>query len=739
MNAQTPSLTPPSPSTPPPMARPATLQRFIDVLDATVAGSPDEATLLPQVQSAMRALVAQDDWLDPDCARPHFDRYQQYPLYVDPQDRYSVVSFVWGPGQSTPVHNHTVWGVIGMLRGSECTQDFMIDDTGVPRARGPEQVIRPGDVACVSPRIGDVHQVRNAHADRASISIHVYGGNIGAIRRHVFPVTGGAPKAFVSGYSVPGLATRSYAQVRERLLRREEIALLDVREEAPHAEGHPLFAANLPLARLELEAWTRLPRLDVPIVTLDGGEGLAQEAAHRLRAMGYRDVAWLPGGVQGWKAAGGELFIDVNVPSKAFGELMESVCHTPTLPAPEVKALIDAGTDMVVLDVRRFDEYQTMSIPTGVSVPGAELVLRIQDLAPRPETQIIINCAGRTRGLLGTQALINAGVRNPVAALRNGTIGWTLAHQKLDTGQSRSYPPASPQAEALARERARAVADRAGVRRADLTAVKIWQRQEGRTTYFFDVRSADEYMAGHLDGFNSAPGGQLVQETEMNAPVRGARIVLVDGDGVRANMTASWLAQMAWEVHVLDGVEAREFCISGPWSARRPAPPVLPTLTPQDMQTLLSADGTVVLDLARHAQYLRGHIPGAWFVQRSDLPGSLARLPRAKRYVVTCPDGHLSPYAAAELLRCLDIVRAPHDDVAEVSILQGGTAAWRTAGLPLAQDEIHLATVPTDRYHRPYEGTDVSPAAMQAYLDWEFQLVEQLGRDGTHFFRPLAP
>lgn len=707
---------------------PPALQRFVRELDAIVDQGDPEAVLLPRVEQAMRELVSRDDWLAPDLARPHFQHYQQYLLYADPQDRYSVVSFVWGPGQMTPVHDHTVWGVIGMLRGSECTQDYAVDASGRPAPCGVEQVLRPGDVACVSPRIGDVHRVRNAYADRASISIHVYGANIGKVRRHVFPLEGGPAKEFVSGYSTPGLTQSSYTQVRDMLLRKQEIALLDVREEAPHAEGHPLFAANLPLARIELDAYTKLPRLDVPVVTLDGGEGLAQEAAHRLRAMGYSRVAWLPGGIQAWKDAGGELFIDVNVPSKSFGELMESVCHTPTLPAPDVKALIDSGTNMVVLDVRRFDEYQTMSIPTGVSVPGAELVLRIHDLAPDPTTQIIINCAGRTRGLLGTQALINAGVPNPVAALRNGTIGWTLAQQKLDTGQSRSYPPSTPESAALARQRARAVADRAGVQRASKAQLADWSRQDGRTTYFFDVRSAEEYAAGHVAVFNSAPGGQLVQETEMNAPVRGARMVLVDGDGVRANMTASWLAQMAWDVHVLDDATPEDFTATGPWVPRRPAAPVLPSITPAQLQNLLASGQVVLIDVARHAQYVRGHIGGAWFVQRTDLGKALQRLPEARQFVVTCPDGALSPWVAAELSVLSGL---------NVAVLEGGTAAWLAAGLPSVTGEEHLACTPTDRYRRPYEGTDVSPQAMQAYLDWEFGLVEQLGRDGTHFFHPL--
>jgi len=178
------------------------------------------------------------------------------------------------------------------------------------------------------------------------------------------------------------LPQRSYDEIRHTLLARRELALLDVREEAPHAQRHPLFAANLPLSKLELEVYTRLPRLNVPIVVFDNGEGLAESAAHRLLSLGYTEVALLKGGLSGWESAGGEVFRDVNVPNKAFGEFVESVRHTPSLSADAVDALIRGGIDVVVLDARRFDEYQTMNIPGSISVPGAELVLRARALAP---------------------------------------------------------------------------------------------------------------------------------------------------------------------------------------------------------------------------------------------------------------------------------------------------------------------------------------------------------------------
>ena len=386
-------------------------------------------------------------------------------------------------------------------------------------------------------------------------------------------------------------------------------ARLDLRHEAAFATGHPLFAANMAAGRIALEAEARLPRKDVLIVVYDAGEGLVTAAVDQFRRFGYRNVCELDGGLEGWRTAGLELFQDVNSYAKAFGELVESRRHTPSLSAQEVASLIAARANIAILDVRRFDEYATMNIPGSISVPGAELVLRAGRVAPDPETTIIINCAGRTRSIIGTQSLINAGVKNQVRALRNGTIGWVLADQQLEHGSDRRGGITVSEE---ARSNAREVAYRAGVRRVGTAEADALAAQTHRTLYRFDVRSEEEYTAGHIAGFRYYAGGQLVQEIDMAAPVRGARILLTDHLGARADMTASWLAQMGWETYVLDG---------GYDGALQFTPPKVP----------------------------------------------------------------------------------PKPD-------------------------------PSHRYRRPYEGTNVDAGAMQAYLDWEYGLVEQLRRDGTHGF-----
>jgi rhodanese-related sulfurtransferase len=282
---------------------------------------------------------------------------------------------------------------------------------------------------------------------------------------------------------------------------------------------------------------------------------------------------------------------------------------------------------------------------------------------------------------------------------------------------------------------ARALADRAGVRRTSLAALPALGADAGRTTYFFDVRSPAEFAQGRLQLFRSAPGGQLVQETEQFAPVRGARFVLADSDGVRANMTASWLRQMNHEVHVVDGVREedfnRDFNQREPWSAPLPDLPPVDEIGVATLASWLADDGgaTVVLDFASGADYARGHVPGAWFVLRSSLGAALRQIPAgARRYVLTCGSGPLARFASADLRQLTGV---------PLFVLDGGTAAWSDGGRALESGPTRLASPLIDRYRRPYEGTDNQAAAMQAYLDWEFGLVAQLARDATHGFRVL--
>jgi rhodanese-related sulfurtransferase len=517
-------------------------------------------------------------------------------------------------------------------------------------------------------------------------------------------------------------------RVREALIKGLEIALVDVREEAPFAEAHPLFAANISYSRIELEAYSRIPRKDTSIVIYDDGEGLANAAANTFIRLGYTNVSLLKGGLQGWRDAGGEIFIDVNSPSKAFGELVESKRHTPSLSANEVQRLINDKADIVILDARRYDEYQTMNIPTSISVPGAELVLHARELTPNPDTLIIVNCAGRTRSIIGTQSIVNAGLSKRVAALRNGTIGWLLAQQKLAHGSQNSFKQvvAGHDREALAASRK--VADKAGVKRVTLAGLNQLLYDPTRTTYRFDVRLNEAYQQAHLPGFIRVEGGQLVQETDHYASVRGARIIIYDDNGTRSNMSASWLAQMNWDVYVLDDVNPEQLTENG-----LPAKdiPNLPELNANDfvdagqLADLIKSFDVKVIDLATGKTYVNGHIPGALYVLRSQFKEAIAQLPKASTYVLTSPDSLAAAFAFPEFKALSN---------AKVLLLKGGTDAWINKGFELQKGETHLISPVIDRYKRPYEGTDSPAEAMQAYLDWEYGLVDQLEKDGTHGF-----
>jgi rhodanese-related sulfurtransferase len=521
-------------------------------------------------------------------------------------------------------------------------------------------------------------------------------------------------------------------QLKAMLRDEAELALVDVREQGPFSREHLLFACCIPLSRLELMIDDLVPRPTTRAVVMDGGDGeVAIRAAERLRELGYTNTAVLEGGIEGWRAAGFELFSGVNVPSKAFGEIVEQTCRTPLLTPRELKARMDAGIPMVILDARPMDEYRRMNIPGGVDTPGAELVYRVHDLAPDPDTLVVVNCAGRTRSIIGAQSLINAGIPNPVAALKGGTMGWRLAGLALEHGQQRTAPPPSPQGLDRARRAARRVAERAGVETVDRAGLAAWQADQDHSLFLFDVRSPEEFEAGHLPGSRSAPGGQLVQATDEYVGVRNARLVLVDDTEVRALMTGSWLRQLGWpKVYVLAGGLGDDTLIQGPRSTRvlglRPAP----SAHAAELDAALSAGTAVVLDLATSAEYRAGHIAGAWWGMRARLQQALAVLPKAERLVLTSADGTLAQLAASEV--------AGLDATRQVSFLEGGTRAWREAGLPTAAGMEHPTCDADDVWYKPYEHPEADPAAMQGYLTWEVDLVPQIARDGDARFRPLS-
>jgi rhodanese-related sulfurtransferase len=507
----------------------------------------------------------------------------------------------------------------------------------------------------------------------------------------------------------------------------QELALLDAREEGEFGAAHLFWAVPCPLSRREIRARALLPRLATRICCLDDGRGLAEHLAGWLEQVGATDVAVLEGGTKAWAAAGYELFSGVNVPSKAFGEWVEHHYGTQSVDAPELKAWIESGRDMVVLDSRTLEEFTRMSIPTGISVPGGELAYRIGDIAPDPKTLVVVNCAGRTRSIMGAESLRRAGIPNQVVALRNGTMGWELAGLRCERGRTERFAPGTPKTLPLALERARRFAEQSGVGVIGPLELERMEDDPERTLYLLDVRDPAEFRAGHRPGSRNAPGGQLVQATDTWIGVRNARIVLIDDTGVRARMSAAWLRQMGHR----DVFVAEAALDGGGGRTLAPVPELdrpVPAIDVTGLVTLLdSGEGTLVIDLARSIDFRDGHIPGALWGVRTRLDALAGPLAAAKHVVIASPDGVLARLAVDEAKAL-----APQ---AMVRVLTGGTEAWHIFGRPLVRDR----TSPPDEacidfYLRPYDRNSGVEEAMHAYLSWEIDLVHQIERDGTVAF-----
>jgi rhodanese-related sulfurtransferase len=520
------------------------------------------------------------------------------------------------------------------------------------------------------------------------------------------------------------------ASLRRRLDDGGEIAIVDARGEGSFYNRRLLLASCLPLSRLELLAPALLPRRAVPIVVCDDGEDLAERAALRLIEGGWRDVSVLAGGVRAWEAAGFPVYSGVHVPSKAFAEVVEHAMQTPWITAEELARRQRQGGDLAIFDTRTFEEYHANSIPDAISVPGAELVYRFHELAPSPDTLVVVNCGGRTRSIIGAQALRDAGVPNRVVSLKDGTMGWHLAGFAVVAGATRRFPAVSSEGVAIARQRAERVARRYGVPTIDRATLGRWQDESGeRTLYLLDVRDPAEFRAGHLPGSLPAPGGQLVQETDNWLAVWGARVVLVDDTGVRARITASWLRRMGWDAAVLEGGLG-----GGPLETGMPAgdPGRFPLAGPESATiapAALHADPGVVVDLAPSRRHREGHIPGAWFATRARLGQALSQLPAAGDLALTSEDGVIARFAAAEV---------GHLAGRPVKVVEGGTAAWKAAGLPLATGLERCADEVDDIALSARDRPAERERHMREYLAWEVALADRIARDGDCRFR-LAP
>jgi rhodanese-related sulfurtransferase len=520
-------------------------------------------------------------------------------------------------------------------------------------------------------------------------------------------------------------------EAKRRMHSGGEIAFLDVREAGEFGEGHPLFAVPCPYSRLELVVEALVPNKRAEVVIIDGGDGVAERAARRLQALGYHNVLFVADGAPGWEAAGFTLFKGVNVPSKTLGELAEAVWHPAMLDATTLAAWRETGREFRIFDARPPAEFAKMSIPGASCLPNGELAHRFAAAVPDAEMPVVVNCAGRTRGIIGAIGLRLAGIENPVAALENGTQGWALAGEELRRGEEpEPYPELDGASLQVSRERAQRISEERRIPWIDESNLEAMRADADRTTYLFDVRSAEEFQAGHLAGAAHAPGGQLVQATDQWIGIRRARVVLCDDTGLRAALAAFWLRQLGFETYMLPGATGSPSPLRG--RAREGGSPPAPRLQGRELARILTHEAAAgvsagtcrLLDLRSSQEHRASHPMGSHWTIRPRIGLSLS--PDLARKDIT--DARtivlLSDEPPVAALAAIDLAEFGYPDV---RLLEGGMAAWRAASLPIeASPDRPAAAEAIDFLRFVHDRHDGNIEASRQYLAWEQGLVAQL-------------
>jgi len=499
-----------------------------------------------------------------------------------------------------------------------------------------------------------------------------------------------------------------------------EWALFDVREQGEADAGHLFGASFLPRRQIELRIADLVPGRGTTVVVYDEGGRRAQLAAETLERLGYRDVRVLQGGMQAWTAAGRELMQGSNVPSKLFGEEVYEHDRVPQLPVSELKKWRDEGRPHFVCDIRTPDEYEVSRIPEAYGAFGVDLARVAGDLRKKG-MPVVVHCAGRTRSIIACQTLRALGVHE-VYALENGTMGWQLAGLELEKGAGRGVLQPSPASAEQGERKARELAQAAGVTAVDAAELErmLAARAAGRESlYVLDVRQLAEYLQNHIEGALAVPGGLAIQRTDEFAPVRAARTVLVDDREARAFLTGYWLRRAGRaRVHVLAGgldawrAAGRKLVAGRGRSRPLGADEAAKAAAGVSPASLAAKPAPLVVNVDTSRYFKKARVPGSKWVPYGWLETRIAEHAPGKDspLVLTCHDGLLSRYAAANLAR---------QGYSQVRVLEGGVERWAKEGLPTDSGWPAGWPAPGDLVVPPYHS---SLESMARYLEWEQQL-----------------
>ncbi len=526
--------------------------------------------------------------------------------------------------------------------------------------------------------------------------------------------------------------TIAVSEVKTLLDTQETFALIDVREPGEYNASHIPGSSLVPRRQLEFRMLRLVPyRGTLVIVTDDDGQR-ATLAAATLEAMGYSQVKILDGGIARWTTADYPTEWGVNVPSKDFGERMSVEYQVPELQPEEVHARQQRGENLIILDSRTPEEHRSNTIPQARSAPGGELALRISALAPDPDATIVVHCAGRTRSIIGARVLQRMGFTN-VYDLRNGTMAWQMAGLELEYGSDRlTLPDPTPEGLEAAEAFAAQIVAEDGVRMLSVEGLEsLMQQAANENVYLIDVRTEEEYAAGHIPGFQWSPGGQAVQRSDDLAAVKNGHVVFACDGWVRASVTASWYRQMGFpNVYAVDGgitawrdsgrslaqgktVEESSGYDEGlqdslPFGYHE-AKNQVDHVSAEALKSRLDGATASVVFVGTSQEFSRGHIPGARWVSRSWLePRGGEIVPdKASPGVVTCDNGLIATLAGATLKAM---------SYQNVSVLENGMQAWRQAGYEVEQGLSGIMTPPNDVL---VMGVERNWADAIHYLRWE--------------------
>ncbi len=497
-------------------------------------------------------------------------------------------------------------------------------------------------------------------------------------------------------------------------------ALFDIREAGEAERGHVPDATFLPRRQIEFRIAELVPVRATPIVLYGGADDRASLAARTLAALGYTDVRVLDGGFPAWRAAGHEVVTGSNVPSKHFGERVLVEQRIPYLTAEDVARKVAAGESIVVCDSRTPGEYKLATIPGAYGEPSFDLTLQYARLAKEYDT-VVVNCAGRTRSIIGTATLQVLGL-DRVYALENGTMGWVLAGMTLERGAERRLPAPDATQKAAGEEAADKLAREHSIPRVDAAQLAQWMDAGGKeTTYVFDVRPVDEYAAGHVPGAICVTGGQACQRTDDFVAVHSARIVLVDESEARSLVTAYWFKRMGFrDVCVLRGGLAQWQREGRPVATGRGHRDPLGIDAARAATKGLSIDAfaawrrdhpeAALIDVGTSRQFSAAHVPGARWLPRGWIEARAGDVaPPSKPVAVCASDAQQACFAAATLAAM---------GYGDVVYLDASMNAWKRAGQPVATGlagEAEANDVIEPPYHK---GRD----EMLRYIEWETKL-----------------